>query len=75
MDPLPSALYDLLAGLETSDHTIDQRSYHQRKGLSRYRELAALGFCKEDETGPGGSVAIFSITPEGVAALDAHRSS
>lgn len=72
MEPLDEAGWRNLERLENGV-TLDIRYDRQWAQLPTFIELYQRGYCTLQETGPGGSVHIFRITPAGKAALAAHR--
>jgi hypothetical protein len=69
MQTLTPVLYDCLANLEKGTRWFDTRYNNDKQEIANYRQLVQMRLSNEGETGPGGCVAVFSITPEGREAL------
>ena len=62
-----------LEQLERGGMTLDVRYAPRAQKLPAFMKLYAAGYATLQETGPGDSVHIFTITPAGATALAAHR--
>lgn len=66
-------LWAALASIEKHSAEFDLRYNTNKTTLANYDTLVRYKYASFSETGPGGSVCIYTITPSGKEALAAHK--
>lgn len=70
MADLTTPQRELLAQLAKSTQHFNLAGKYDKALMTKCRELARMGLCREHETGPGGRSIAFVITDKGKAELN-----
>lgn len=74
MNDLTPELWKRLEGIAKYRAELDIRYGYDKQAEADYDKLLKMGYCSFHESGPGGSVLVYTITPKGKQALETRNS-